>query len=104
MFDIVQKYSTASKIVLGIIGLTFVVAGGVGANVQLRSRLDALAAQHNFSVHYPELHLCTDNGAMIAFAGAMRLMAGEQVEASDGRFAVRPRWSLQEITPPQAAA
>ena len=81
-----------------------VVAGGVGANLALRAALDAAAAKRKARVFYPELELCTDNGAMIAFAGAMRLMAGEQVEASDGRFAVRPRWSLQEITPPQAAA
>ncbi len=81
-----------------------VVAGGVGANLALRAALDAAAAKRKARVFYPELELCTDNGAMIAFAGAMRLMAGEQVEASDGRFAVRPRWSLQEIKPPRAAA
>ncbi len=81
-----------------------VVAGGVGANLALRAALDAAAAKRKARVFYPELELCTDNGAMIAFAGAMRLMAGEHVEASDGRFAVKPRWSLQQITPPQAAA
>ncbi len=81
-----------------------VVAGGVGANLALRAALDAAAAKRKARVFYPELELCTDNGAMIAFAGAMRLMAGEHVKASDGRFAVRPRWSLQQITPPQAAA
>ncbi|MDD3326497.1 MAG: tRNA (adenosine(37)-N6)-threonylcarbamoyltransferase complex transferase subunit TsaD [Zoogloea sp.] len=81
-----------------------VVAGGVGANLALRAALDAAAARRKARVFYPELELCTDNGAMIAFAGAMRLMAGEQVEASDGRFAVRPRWSLQEIKPPRAVA
>jgi N6-L-threonylcarbamoyladenine synthase len=55
-------------------------------------------------VFYPEMELCTDNGAMIAFAGAMRLMAGEQAAAlDDGRFAVRPRWSLHgQCTPPKA--
>lgn len=81
-----------------------VVAGGVGANQALRGALDAAAAKRKARVFYPELELCTDNGAMIAFAGAMRLMAGEQVAPSDGCFAVRPRWSLQEIRKPQAAA
>ena len=81
-----------------------VVAGGVGANLALRAALDAAAAKRKARVFYPELELCTDNGAMIAFAGAMRLMAGEQVAPSDGRFAVRPRWSLQEIAKPRAAA
>ena len=56
-----------------------VVAGGVGANLALRAALDAAAAKRKARVFYPELELCTDNGAMIAFAGAMRLMAGEQV-------------------------
>jgi len=79
-----------------------VVAGGVGANLALRAGLNAAAAKRKAKVFYPEMELCTDNGAMIAFAGAMRLMAGEQAVPSDGRFAVRPRWSLQEITPPKA--
>ncbi len=70
-----------------------VVAGGVGANRHLRARLDAAGARRGFRVFYPELELCTDNGAMIAFAGALRLQAGESV-AGDGAFAVKPRWPL----------
>ena len=94
MFDIVQKYSIASKIVLGIIGLTFVVAGGVGANMQLRHRLNTLATQHGFSVHYPELHLCTDNGAMIALAGCLSAQQDPSLLKHQDTFTVRPRWSL----------
>ena len=78
-----------------------VVAGGVGANLALRAGLDGAAAKRRARVFYPEMELCTDNGAMIAFAGAMRFKAGERLAVSDGRFAVRPRWSLQEITPPK---
>ena len=74
-----------------------VVAGGVGANRRLRERLDRRAARAGVRVFYPELALCTDNGAMIAFCGAQRLLAGAQTR-SDGAFAVRPRWPLQEIT------
>ena len=74
-----------------------VVAGGVGANRRLRERLDRRAARAGVRVFYPELALCTDNGAMIAFCGAQRLLAGAQTR-SDGVFAVRPRWPLQEIT------
>ncbi len=71
-----------------------VVAGGVGANRQLRARLDAEAGAHNFRVFYPDLEFCTDNGAMIAFAGALRLQ--QQEPECDYRFDVRPRWDLQE--------
>jgi N6-L-threonylcarbamoyladenine synthase len=53
-----------------------VVAGGVGANRQLRASLDAEAKRKRFRVYYPELEFCTDNGAMIALAGALRLTAG----------------------------
>lgn len=74
-----------------------VVAGGVGANRALRQRLDAEAGQRHFAVFYPPLELCTDNGAMIAFAGAQRLGAG--LSAADGRFGVRPRWALGELSP-----
>ena len=73
-----------------------VVAGGVGANRRLRSRLDAEAAKVGYRVYYPELELCTDNGAMIAFCGAKRLAAGA-LTSRDGSFAVRPRWPLQEL-------
>jgi N6-L-threonylcarbamoyladenine synthase len=75
---------------------TLVVAGGVGANRRLRARLDAAAARHGIAVFYPELELCTDNGAMIAFCGAQRLLAGERPPGG-GAFAVRPRWPLQEL-------
>jgi N6-L-threonylcarbamoyladenine synthase len=75
---------------------TLVVAGGVGANRTLRARLDAQATKRKVRVHYPDLALCTDNGAMIAFAGAMRLQAGS-VAREAGPFSVRPRWPLQEL-------
>lgn len=71
-----------------------VVAGGVGANRALRARLDGEAVQRGFSVFYPPLDLCTDNGAMIAYAGALRLTRGLP---TDGSFTVRPRWDLAEL-------
>jgi N6-L-threonylcarbamoyladenine synthase len=74
-----------------------VVAGGVGANRRLRQRLDAAALAEGVRVYYPELALCTDNGAMIAFCGAQRLLAGKR-SASSGAFSVRPRWPLQELS------
>jgi N6-L-threonylcarbamoyladenine synthase len=76
-----------------------VVAGGVGANRQLRAALDAEAARRGFEVYYPEPELCTDNGAMIAFAAALRLgtrsshTAGRATEACG--FSVKPRWDLE---------
>ena len=77
-----------------------VVAGGVGANRSLRDRLDRAVAARGARVHYPELALCTDNGAMIALAGALRLAAGERPAATDlgGGFDVRPRWPLAELS------
>ncbi|HKX38425.1 MAG TPA: tRNA (adenosine(37)-N6)-threonylcarbamoyltransferase complex transferase subunit TsaD [Burkholderiales bacterium] len=73
-------------------GLTrLVVAGGVGANRQLRAALDASAGSRGFDMFYPEPGLCTDNGAMIAFAAAQRLQAGS---AQPHGFSVRPRWDL----------
>jgi N6-L-threonylcarbamoyladenine synthase len=76
-----------------------VVAGGVGANRELRAQLNAACAKAGVRVHYPELHLCTDNGAMIAMAAAMRLQAGVQTAEARYSFDVKPRWPLQELTP-----
>ena len=74
-----------------------VVAGGVGANRELRHQLNAECERRKVRVHYPELHLCTDNGAMIAMAAAMRLQSGQQRASSDYAFDVKPRWPLDAI-------
>jgi N6-L-threonylcarbamoyladenine synthase len=74
-----------------------VVAGGVGANLRLRRLLDAAAAPRGIVVHYPPLSLCTDNGAMIALAGAMRLDHGLAQPTRDGIIDVRPRWPLDDL-------
>ncbi len=73
-------------------GLTnLVVAGGVGANTQLRAALDGQAERGGFEVFYPEPDLCTDNGAMIAFAAALRLT---NTPLGTAGFTVKPRWDL----------
>lgn len=72
-----------------------VVAGGVGANQQLRMQLDKSAKNYGYKVFYPALEFCTDNGAMIAFAGALRLQ--QQEAKRDYRFNIKPRWDLQEL-------
>ena len=69
---------------------TLVVAGGVGANRQLRAALDAQGARRGFDVFYPEPELCTDNGAMIAFAAALKMPQ----RRAHARFTVKPRWDL----------
>lgn len=74
-----------------------VVAGGVGANRKLREQLDAACASRGVRVHYPELHLCTDNGAMIAMAAAMRLQSGIQSATDVYAFDVKPRWPLDTV-------
>ncbi len=74
-----------------------VVAGGVGANRHLRAELNAACAKRSVRVHYPELHLCTDNGAMIAMAAAMRLQSGIQQADFHYAFDVKPRWPLDSI-------
>ena len=74
-----------------------VIAGGVGANAQLRAALNAAASRKRFEVFYPELALCTDNGAMIAFAGALRLQKHPAAARFDYGFNVKPRWPLDQI-------
>lgn len=77
-----------------------VVAGGVGANRALRARLSATGARKGFEVFYPAPEFCTDNGAMIALAGALRMTAGTALAQATGRgFSVRPRWALASLEP-----
>ena len=73
-----------------------VIAGGVGANRRLRSELAAAAEKDGFKVYFPRLDFCTDNGAMIALAGAIRLASGQHQDAT---IEVRPRWDLQSLPP-----
>ena len=74
-----------------------VVAGGVGANRQLREALSAAAKKRGYDVHYPDLSLCTDNGAMIALAGALRLQRWPGQANKDYAFTVKPRWDLSSL-------
>jgi N6-L-threonylcarbamoyladenine synthase len=75
-----------------------VVAGGVGANKALRAELKRAGAKRKLQVHYPEPEWCTDNGAMIAMAAAMRLAAGVQAASRSYAFDVKPRWPLAELS------
>jgi len=77
-----------------------VVAGGVGANRELRARLSMRAAGLGAQVYFPRLEFCTDNAAMIAIAGLRRLSAHEQ---SGGAIEVRARWPLEQLRPPGAS-
>ncbi len=93
---IVEVLSAKALAALKATGLKqLVVAGGVGANEALRAGLDAGTQAAGARVFYPELELCTDNGAMIAFAGAQRLTFGSAANQA-GSFSVRPRWALGE--------
>ena len=77
-----------------------VVAGGVGANQSLRSRLTKAARKRGYAVFYPELEFCTDNGAMIAFAAALRMQKDSGFRIQDSArtgFTVRPRWDLEAL-------
>ena len=79
-----------------------VVAGGVAANRPLRDRLAGMMNERGGRVYFPAIELCTDNAAMIALAGCLRLMAGEH--DVDAGFSVRPRWPLDSLQPPGRAA
>ncbi|MEM9256658.1 MAG: tRNA (adenosine(37)-N6)-threonylcarbamoyltransferase complex transferase subunit TsaD [Pseudomonadota bacterium] len=75
---------------------TLVIAGGVSANTNLRDTLEAALAKEGSRVYYPAPAYCTDNGAMIAYAGARRLEAGQSDAAES---TVRPRWPMEELPP-----
>jgi N6-L-threonylcarbamoyladenine synthase len=93
--DVLVKKSLAALERSGL--QRIVVAGGVGANRRLRAQLDAACARRGVRVHYPELELCTDNGAMIALAAAMRLQGGVQAPSTSYAFDVKPRWPLDML-------
>ena len=77
-----------------------VIAGGVGANLSLRQRLADWGAGAAVRVYYPRPAFCTDNGAMIAYAGAERLQPGQNMKPA---IMARPRWPLDELSPPEAS-
>jgi N6-L-threonylcarbamoyladenine synthase len=93
--EVLLKKSLKALEVTGLRRL--VVAGGVGANRQLRQQLNMACAKQGVRVHYPELHFCSDNGAMIAMAAAMRLQSGLQSANAAYTFDVKPRWGLDQI-------
>ena len=70
------------------------VAGGVSANQQLRAKLAQMVQDLGAEVYYPRPAFCTDNGAMIAFAGYLRLQRGETVDLP---IVVKPRWPMVEL-------
>jgi N6-L-threonylcarbamoyladenine synthase len=90
--DVLVSKATAAINLTGLQQL--VIAGGVGANRKLREKLSASEKKYGFKVFYPEFEFCTDNGAMIAFAGAMRLKFQHQ---TDYAFDVKPRWPLMAM-------
>ena len=93
---VVATLAIKCKRALEYTGLSrLVIAGGVSANVQLREVLDSTVAKLQGSLFYAEPKYCTDNGAMIAYAGCRRLMAGEK---NDLGIEVRPRWSLESLS------
>ncbi len=73
-----------------------VIAGGVSANLSLREQLAVLLQRRGGAVYYPRKEFCTDNGAMIAYAGYQRLNAGQQQDLTIG---VTPRWPMQDLAP-----
>ena len=71
-----------------------IIAGGVGANLHLRETLSRAGKKYGWGVSYPRIRFCTDNGAMIAYAGYHRLLAGE---SEPNIISARPRWPLHEL-------
>ena len=72
------------------------MAGGVSANRRLRARVTEALAEKGAEVFYPRPEFCTDNGAMIAYAGCQRLLAGQREPLG---FGARPRWPMEELPP-----
>lgn len=101
---VVDVLTEKSLMALSQTGLQqLVVAGGVGANEQLRRNLSDRAAAKGATVFYPELEFCTDNGAMIAFAGAMRLQASPDSNRQPASsFTINARWNLEMLETPEA--
>jgi N6-L-threonylcarbamoyladenine synthase len=100
--DVLVKKSLAALNATGLMRL--VIAGGVGANTRLRSELNQACARRSVRVHYPELHLCTDNGAMIALAAGLRVQAGlVDLRQRHYAFDVKPRWPLAALAGEDAA-
>jgi len=95
--DVLVAKSVAALQSTGLRSL--VIAGGVSANQRLRELVARARADRGFDAHFPAPSLCTDNGAMIAFAGALRLAAGP-LPAPPSGFTVRPRWALAELSAP----
>ncbi|MDV6344816.1 tRNA (adenosine(37)-N6)-threonylcarbamoyltransferase complex transferase subunit TsaD [Nitrosomonas sp. Is37] len=96
VIDILAEKSLSALMQSGLSQL--VVAGGVGANIQLRKRLIRETTDIGATVYFPEFEFCTDNGAMIAFAGAMRLQQQEiNYQQTMGSFTVRARWDLEML-------
>ncbi len=101
--DVLVAKSMAAATRCGVRRL--VVAGGVGANRHLRERLGAGAERAGIDLYFPDLQFCTDNGAMIALAGALRVLHGGLApagsEAGDAALRILPRWPLAELAPPR---
>jgi N6-L-threonylcarbamoyladenine synthase len=94
---VVETLAAKCRLALEATGLTrLVVAGGVGANRALRASLAELGGRIGARVYYPKPALCTDNGAMIAYAGWCRRTEGGR----EPRIVAKPRWPLDELAPP----
>ncbi|HET9819583.1 MAG TPA: tRNA (adenosine(37)-N6)-threonylcarbamoyltransferase complex transferase subunit TsaD, partial [Rhodanobacteraceae bacterium] len=92
---IVETLAIKCRRALASTGYTrLVVSGGVGANKRLRAQLAAAGRSEGFSTYFPRLAFCTDNGAMIALAGSIRLAAGQ---ATGPEIRVKPRWDLETL-------
>lgn len=93
--DVLVRKSLAALSTTGLKQL--VVAGGVGANSRLRQKLTYHLTETGATVFFPELEFCTDNGAMIALAGALRLQQLNELPKTNGSFTVKARWNMENL-------